>query len=105
MWSFACTAFELATGEVMFAPKTGQSFSEDEDHLALMMEILGKIPRKYKFSANDARELADFLIPILDFAPEKRPTAHQCLRHQWLNKSSESGVQKLDSEMSKLQIK
>lgn len=30
MWSFACTAFELATGEMMFAPKTGQGFSEDE---------------------------------------------------------------------------
>lgn len=30
MWSFACTAFELATGEMMFAPKPGQGFSEDE---------------------------------------------------------------------------
>lgn len=30
MWSFACTAFELATGEMMFTPKTGQGFSEDE---------------------------------------------------------------------------
>ncbi|KAL8251536.1 hypothetical protein R6Q59_035229 [Mikania micrantha] len=141
MWSFACTAFELATGETMFAPKTGQSFSEDEDHLALMMEILGKIPRKiatgglrskdyfdrygdlkrirrlkhvplarlltekFKFSVNDARDFAGFLIPVLDFAPEKRPTAGQCLQHAWLNKSSESSVQKLDSEMSKLQIK
>ncbi|KAL0379080.1 UNVERIFIED_CONTAM: putative serine/threonine-protein kinase sky1 [Sesamum radiatum] len=46
MWSFACTAFELATGEMMFAPKNGQGFSEDEDHLALMMELLGKMPRK-----------------------------------------------------------
>lgn len=30
IWSFACTAFELAAGEMMFAPKTGQGFSEDE---------------------------------------------------------------------------
>lgn len=30
MWSFACMAFELATGEMMFAPKCGQGFSEDE---------------------------------------------------------------------------
>lgn len=30
MWSFACTAFELATGEMMFTPKMGQSFSVDE---------------------------------------------------------------------------
>ncbi|KAF5791133.1 putative protein kinase CMGC-SRPK family [Helianthus annuus] len=141
MWSFACTAFELATGEMMFAPKSGQSFSEDEAHLALMMEMLGKMPRKiaigglrskdyfdrygdlkrirrlkhcpltclltekYKFCMNDARDFADFLIPILDFVPEKRPTAHQCLQHPWLNKSSEFSVQNLDSQMSKLQVK
>lgn len=30
MWSFACTAFELATGDMMFTPKGGQDFSEDE---------------------------------------------------------------------------
>lgn len=30
MWSFACMAFELATGEMMFAPKGAQGFSEDE---------------------------------------------------------------------------
>ncbi|KAF3490098.1 hypothetical protein F2Q69_00052461 [Brassica cretica] len=46
MWSFACTAFELATGDMLFAPKDGNGYGEDEDHLALMMELLGKIPRK-----------------------------------------------------------
>lgn len=30
MWSFACIAFELATGEMMFTPKSGQGFTEDE---------------------------------------------------------------------------
>lgn len=30
MWSFACTAFELATGDMMFTPKVGEGFSEDE---------------------------------------------------------------------------
>ncbi|XP_009390830.2 uncharacterized protein LOC103977122 [Musa acuminata AAA Group] len=46
MWSFACMAFELATGDMLFAPKSGQGYSEDEDHLALMMELLGKMPKK-----------------------------------------------------------
>lgn len=36
-------------------------------------------------SEQDATGLAEFLIPILDFVPEKRPTAAQCLSHPWLN--------------------
>ncbi|KAF7145251.1 hypothetical protein RHSIM_Rhsim04G0137100 [Rhododendron simsii] len=91
------------------------------DHLALMMELLGMMPRKialggrysrdffnrygdlrhirrlrfwpmnkvlmekYEFSEQDAAELADFLVPILDFVPEKRPTAAQCLLHPWIS--------------------
>nr|XP_043634642.1 SRSF protein kinase 3-like [Erigeron canadensis] len=128
MWSFACTAFELATGEMLFAPKPGQGFSEDEDHLALMMEYLGKMPRKiavgggrskdyfdrhgdlkrirrlkhsslsrllidkFKFPETDAREFSEFLIPILDFTPEKRPTAQQCLQHPWLRQDAAKPV-------------
>ncbi|KAG8044092.1 hypothetical protein GUJ93_ZPchr0852g18739 [Zizania palustris] len=46
MWSFACMAFELATGDLLFDPRTCQGCSEDEDHLALMMETLGKMPKK-----------------------------------------------------------
>ncbi|KAL0462402.1 UNVERIFIED_CONTAM: Serine/threonine-protein kinase SRPK [Sesamum latifolium] len=124
MWSFACIAFELATGEMMFTPTGGEGYTEDEDQLALMMELLGKIPRKmtargarskdyfnrygdlkrirrlknlaldkllvdkYTFAVTDAREFAAFLCPLLDFDPEKRPTAQQCLQHPWLNISS-----------------
>lgn len=67
---------------------------------------------RYKFSESDAREFADFLVPLLDFAPEKRPTAQQCLQHPWLNLTnlaanetkSKSNMEKLDVGMSKLQI-
>uniref|UniRef100_J3MKR9 non-specific serine/threonine protein kinase n=1 Tax=Oryza brachyantha TaxID=4533 RepID=J3MKR9_ORYBR len=125
MWSFACIAFELATGEMLFTPKEGQGYSEDEDHLALMMEVLGKIPKKiatmgtkskeyfdrhgdlkrirrlkfssiervlvdkYKISESDAQEFAEFIGPLFDFAPEKRPTAAQCLQHKWLQYNDE----------------
>ncbi|RWW71590.1 hypothetical protein BHE74_00020670 [Ensete ventricosum] len=30
MWSFACMAFELAAGDMLFTPKSGQGYSEDE---------------------------------------------------------------------------
>lgn len=121
MWSFACICFELATGDVLFDPHSGDNYSRDEDHLALMMELLGMMPRKialggrysreffnrhgdlrhirrlrfwpldkvlvgkYEFSEQDAKDMADFLIPLLDFVPEKRPTAAQCLTHPWIN--------------------
>ena len=30
MWYFACMAFELATGDVLFDPHSGDAFSKDE---------------------------------------------------------------------------
>ncbi|KAE8697031.1 Argonaute protein group [Hibiscus syriacus] len=121
LWSFACICFELATGDVLFDPHSGEDYDRDEDHLALMMELLGVMPRKialsgrycrdffnrhgdlrhirrlrfwplnkvlmekYDFSEQDATDMADFLVPILDFAPENRPTAAECLNHPWIS--------------------
>jgi len=45
MWSLACILFELLTGDLMFDPHAGKSWSREEDHLALMMELLGDFPR------------------------------------------------------------
>ena len=38
-------AFELATGEYLFEPHAGTSYSRDEDHLAHFIELLGPIPK------------------------------------------------------------
>uniref|UniRef100_A0A0A9F049 non-specific serine/threonine protein kinase n=1 Tax=Arundo donax TaxID=35708 RepID=A0A0A9F049_ARUDO len=59
MWSFACMAFELATGDLLFAPNNRQGCSEDEDHLALMMETLGKMSRKIATSGTRSKDYFD----------------------------------------------
>ncbi|XP_069501483.1 SRSF protein kinase 3 isoform X2 [Ambystoma mexicanum] len=40
---------------------------------------------KYEWSLQEASDLADFLLPMMEFIPEKRATAAQCLQHPWLN--------------------
>lgn len=44
MWSLACLLFELATGDYLFDPKQSSSFTREEDHLAQMLELLGRMP-------------------------------------------------------------
>ena len=46
--------------------------------------------QKYDWSRKDAEELADFLTPMLDYVPEKRATAAECLKHPWLQQNGES---------------
>jgi len=45
IWSAACMAFELATGDFLFEPHAGPTYSRDEDHLAHISELLGAIPK------------------------------------------------------------
>ena len=44
IWSTACMAFELATGDYLFEPHSGSNYSRDEDHIAHIIELLGSIP-------------------------------------------------------------
>ena len=101
MWSLACITFELLTGDLLFDPHAGKTWDRDEDHLAMMSELLGGFSRKvsstgkyaseyfnrrgelrhisnlkfwclrdvlfekYHFSAQQAKEISDFMDPIL----------------------------------------
>ncbi|CAJ1055265.1 SRSF protein kinase 3 [Xyrichtys novacula] len=120
IWSVACMAFELVTGDSLFEPKASESVSLEEDHIAQIMMRLGKIPpalalsgkysgeyfsrrgdlrhvgplrlwslydvlvEKYHFLLEEASKFSDFLLCMLDYYPERRATAAQCLRHPWL---------------------
>ncbi|GMS90126.1 hypothetical protein PENTCL1PPCAC_12301, partial [Pristionchus entomophagus] len=45
IWSTACMVFELATGDYLFDPKEGKTFTKMDDHLTQIVELLGSIPR------------------------------------------------------------
>uniref|UniRef100_A0A8D2ND28 non-specific serine/threonine protein kinase n=1 Tax=Zonotrichia albicollis TaxID=44394 RepID=A0A8D2ND28_ZONAL len=113
-------AFEMATGECLFDPQPGKYFSRDDDHVARIIELLGRIPPQIVFSWNkstkffsrpgallrlsrlfprslpgiladrhgwtpqDAAAFAAFLLPALHYAPERRASAAQSLRHAWI---------------------
>ncbi|QSL66127.1 hypothetical protein MERGE_000502 [Pneumocystis wakefieldiae] len=44
-WSMSCMVFELLTGDYLFDPKNGQDYTKNDDHIAQIMELLGKFPR------------------------------------------------------------
>lgn len=39
---------------------------------------------KYEWTTADANAFAEFLTPMMDYVPENRATAAQCLKHPWL---------------------
>ncbi|XP_069798543.1 SRSF protein kinase 3-like, partial [Narcine bancroftii] len=120
IWSTACMAFELVTGDYLFEPHSGEDYTRDEDHIAHMIELLGNIPAHFALSGRYSREFfnrrgdlrhikklkpwtlyevlvekydwplelaaqfSQFLLPMLEYVPERRATALQCLKHPWL---------------------
>lgn len=46
MWSLACMVFELVTGDYLFDPKKGKTFKKNDDHLALITELIGECKSK-----------------------------------------------------------
>lgn len=56
LWSFACLIFELLTGDYLFDPRTGKSYTKDDDHIAQVIELLGPFPRSMLKESYYARE-------------------------------------------------
>ena len=69
IWSVACLAFELATGDYLFSPKSSKHFSKDEDHLAQILELIGRGTSGRSFLAQAGRYSHEFF------------TKHGDLRH------------------------
>jgi len=56
IWSLACMLFELITGDLLFDPRSGDSYTRDEDHLAQCIELLGKFPRRLATTGRYSKE-------------------------------------------------
>jgi len=56
LWSLACMAFELATGDYLFEPHSGENYTRDEDHIAHIIELLGPIPYDIAMSGKYSTE-------------------------------------------------
>ena len=41
IWSLACMVFELVTGDYLFDPRKGKTYRKNDDHLALITELIG----------------------------------------------------------------
>lgn len=114
VWSTACIAFELATGQFLFDRELN-----DAEHLQVMTQVLGDIPdkvlqqckhrdlfytsdgkllnkieeefalsthlRDIGFPANEIGQFSDFLLSMLDWDVDERLTSAQCLQHAWLH--------------------
>ena len=60
IWSVACVVFELLTAEYLFDPQAQANlFSKDDDHMALVIELLGDFDMDLKMGGRYSRELFD----------------------------------------------
>jgi len=56
IWSTACMAFELLTGDYLFDPHSGDNWSRDEDHIALITELVGNLPKRIVLGGKYSKE-------------------------------------------------
>ncbi|KAF9199119.1 serine/threonine protein kinase, CMGC group [Haplosporangium sp. Z 27] len=57
IWSIACMTFELITSDYLFDPQSGPSFSKNDDHMAQIIELMGKFPKKLALSGKYSHEI------------------------------------------------
>ena len=138
IWSLACIVFELATGDYLFSPRKGETYSKNDDHIAKFIRMLGKMPKnfalsgensykyfnrkgemrrvhnipkiplknvlmmKYHFKEKEAQALSDFIMPMLEYLPEKRASARELLNHPWLKMEPNFDIKMNDVEIAKM---
>ncbi len=72
IWSLACCAYELLTGEPLFDPEKDSKYSTDFHHIFWIMELLGDIPKSL---ISKSRNSTEFFYQSGKFK-EKKPELH-----------------------------
>ncbi|EDW34964.1 GL20063 [Drosophila persimilis] len=92
IWSTACMVFELATGDYLFEPHSGDTYSRDEDHLAHIIELLGPIPRHIVFRGTYAQQTFSRNGELRNITGLKPWGLMDVLleKYEWLNSEAES---------------
>ncbi|NXL89879.1 SRPK kinase, partial [Alectura lathami] len=85
IWSTGCLAFEMATGEPLFDPQPGKYFSRDDDHVARIIELLGRIPPQMALSWNKSTKFFRRPGALLRISRLSPRSLHTILadRHKW----------------------
>ncbi|NWR83095.1 SRPK kinase, partial [Furnarius figulus] len=85
IWSTACLAFEMATGKCLFDPQPGKYFSRDDDHVARIIELLGRVPPQIAFSWNKSTKFFSRPGAVLRLSRlcPRSLRATLCDRHGW----------------------
>jgi serine/threonine-protein kinase SRPK3 len=60
---------------------------------------------KYRIKEEEAEALSDFLVPMLEWYPEKRATAQQMLKHPWLDMQPNYEYKYTDREYEVMMLK
>ena len=84
-----------------FFTKDGKLGRINALHKCLLKDILIK---KYHLRKNEAIALNDFLLPMLEYCPEKRASAKKMLSHPWLKMESKLNYIMYDWEIDKINM-
>uniref|UniRef100_A0A8V5H799 non-specific serine/threonine protein kinase n=2 Tax=Melopsittacus undulatus TaxID=13146 RepID=A0A8V5H799_MELUD len=75
----------MATGERLFDPQPGKYFSRDDDHVARIIELLGRIPPQIAYSWNKSTKFFSRPGALLRISRLSPRSLHALLsdRHRW----------------------